>query len=64
MRPILRAIGLLAALAGANGPALAKPVETEAGLLEGLSSKGLHIYKGVPYAQAPVGERRWREPAP
>lgn len=28
------------------------------------SADGIRVYKGLPYAAPPVGERRWREPAP
>ncbi len=28
------------------------------------SAEGIRVYKGLPYAAPPTGERRWREPAP
>ena len=31
-------------------------------MLEGVSSSGISIFKGVPFAAPPVGELRWREP--
>jgi para-nitrobenzyl esterase len=40
------------------------PVVTESGPVEGLAGDGVTIFRGIPYAAAPVGERRWREPAP
>lgn len=44
---------------------LSQPVRVAAGLLEGdTSSPGLSIYRGVPYAAAPVGTNRWRAPQP
>src|SRR6185312_2546005 len=55
-------IWALAALAIANG-AWAAPVRTTAGLVEGTSEDGLSVYRGVPFAAPPVGDRRWRPPA-
>jgi len=37
---------------------------TEAGAVRGARADGLAIYKGVPYAAAPVGALRWRPPHP
>jgi len=44
-------------------------VETDAGRVEGAAvtapdGTGLARFLGVPYAAAPIGERRWRAPAP
>jgi para-nitrobenzyl esterase len=36
-------------------------VKTEAGLVAG-SGKDIHVWKGIPYAQAPTGDLRWKEP--
>lgn len=40
--------------------------KTENGMIEGLydTSTGLQLYLGVPYAQPPVGELRWKAPQP
>ena len=37
-------------------------VKTANGMLEGVNSSGIRIFKGVPFAKPPVGELRWREP--
>ena len=39
-------------------------VETNAGKIEGYQQRGLCVFKGVPYAVPPVGERRWLPPEP
>ncbi len=38
--------------------------ETNVGLLEGEQQGDTRVFRGVPYAQAPVGELRWQPPAP
>lgn len=39
-------------------------VATESGLVRGLAGEETRIFLGIPYAAPPVGERRWRPPAP
>ncbi|HET9826421.1 MAG TPA: carboxylesterase family protein, partial [Chitinophagaceae bacterium] len=39
-------------------------VKTENGTLEGVDESGIKTFKGVPFAAAPVGNLRWREPQP
>ncbi len=40
-----------------------KQVQTKYGILEGVTSnKGYALFRGVPYAKAPVGELRWKAP--
>jgi para-nitrobenzyl esterase len=39
-------------------------VQVQSGTLQGVEADGLLIYKGVPYAAAPIGDLRWREPQP
>lgn len=59
-----RATAALIALVLGHGTALASPVQVESGALQGVEIKGLSIYRGVPYALAPLGDLRWREPQP
>jgi len=38
-------------------------VKTESGLVAGLGS-GIHVWKGISYAQPPIGDLRWKAPQP
>ena len=42
----------------------AQIVRINTGLLRGTIENGIESYKGIPYAQPPVGELRWRPPQP
>jgi para-nitrobenzyl esterase len=39
-------------------------VNTTCGKLEGSFEEGLFVFRGIPYAAPPVGERRWLPPVP
>lgn len=39
-------------------------VRTANGVLEGTDCSGVKVFKGVPFAEAPVGELRWKAPQP
>ncbi|MBN1382405.1 MAG: carboxylesterase/lipase family protein [Deltaproteobacteria bacterium] len=39
-------------------------VTLTSGKLEGIEKKGLFTFKGIPYAEPPVGSKRWRPPEP
>jgi len=45
-------------------PAAAAPVRIDGGLVEGTRADGAILYRAIPYAAAPTGLRRWREPQP
>ena len=56
---------LLAAVGGGAAFAAEAPVATVAeGRVAGVRAGGLRVFRGIPYAAPPVGERRWRPPAP
>ena len=38
--------------------------QTANGILEGINESGIHSFKGIPFAQPPVGNLRWKEPLP
>jgi len=38
--------------------------KTANGLVEGIASSGISIFIGIPFAQPPVGDLRWKEPQP
>lgn len=46
------------------GNAVAPIVRTRAGKLEGCAEDGLFVFRGVRYAEPPVGPRRWMAPEP
>jgi len=69
-RLTLGAASLALAIA-AGAPALAagtmdKPVRTQQGAVSGTASEvaGVRVFKGIPFAAAPVGALRFREPQP
>ena len=39
-------------------------VKTQYGVLEGFEENGVKKFLGVPFAQAPVGDLRWKAPQP
>ncbi len=44
--------------------ALTTVVEMTTGSVRGLIENGAHVFRGIPYAAAPTGKRRFRPPAP
>ena len=38
--------------------------QTQKGTLRGQIEEGIHVFRGVPFAQPPVGDLRWRRPQP
>jgi para-nitrobenzyl esterase len=56
---------LAAILCGLASVAEAGPIaRLDAGRIEGVSTHGVRAFLGLPYAQAPVGDLRWRPPRP
>ena len=64
-RPL--ALCALAALALSSAQARAEPdpvVKAPVGAVRGLWDGGLRVFRGIPYAQPPVGPARWKPPTP
>lgn len=52
---------------GSPSTLTAKPavlIDTPIGKIEGLVEGSLNVFKGIPYAQAPLGAARWKPPVP
>lgn len=43
---------------------MSKVIQTQQGLVQGVPYEGYTLFKGIPYAKAPVGDLRWRRPEP
>ena len=39
-------------------------IQTKKGRVKGVELDGYTVFRGIPYAQAPVGEMRWKRPEP
>ena len=62
MKKIL--FSVLAVLALGWTGALAAPVHTTSGVVEGTVEGGLAVYRGIPFAAPPVENLRWKPPQP
>ena len=64
-RLAIRAIVTALAMALGAGSAMAQ-VKTTAGLVAGTTSAdgNVRVFRGIPFAAAPVGDLRWTEPRP
>ncbi len=64
---VVHVFGLLwlcGATAALSAPAPAHTVRVEGGVVSGVAGEGVVAWKGVPYAAPPLGDLRWRAPAP
>jgi para-nitrobenzyl esterase len=58
---MIRALIALSALAMA-GDASAQVIKAPAGAVEGKAVRGVSVFKGIPFAQPPIGPLRWKAP--
>jgi len=63
MKKMIAAFALLAATA-LNSSALILQTKVAQGDIEGVEHNGAALYKRIPYAEAPLGELRWKAPVP
>lgn len=57
-------IAAMAAAMAFNAQALITRTIVQQGEIEGVEHEGAALYKKIPYAEAPVGELRWKAPVP
>jgi para-nitrobenzyl esterase len=59
-------VGALLAVSVTGFAALPAEIKTDSGTVAGTSGESpeVHVFKGIPYAAAPVGQNRWRPPQP
>ena len=56
-------VGYLLVCSGCSD-GIAIRAQTNSGVIEGREADGIRRYRGIPYAQPPVADLRWRPPLP
>ena len=57
-------LAILSACSQKQAKEVTLQVQTKYGVLEGIEEDGVKKFLGVPFAQAPVGDLRWKAPQP
>ena len=60
----IASLAILSACSKKQAKEVTLQVETKYGILEGIEEDGVKKFLGVPFAQAPVGDLRWKAPQP
>lgn len=60
--PLVVLFGMALAFTAVSATAHANPIKTDSGYVAGVEDGTAHVYKGIPFAAAPVGDLRWRAP--
>jgi para-nitrobenzyl esterase len=63
MKRLVVAVALIG-VASVLGRAAGDVVTIDGGKLRGTSADGVRVFKGIPFAAPPIGERRWKPPQP
>ena len=58
------AMAMLSACADKKAEEVTLQVKTQYGILQGIEEDGVKKYLGIPFAQPPVGQLRWKAPQP
>ena len=61
---VVGSMAILSACSLKNAEEVTLQVKTQYGILEGFEESGVKKFLGVPFAQAPVGDLRWKAPQP
>lgn len=61
---VIACVAVFCSCSEKKGEAVTLQVKTQYGVLEGFEEDGVKKFLGVPFAQAPVGELRWKAPQP
>ncbi len=64
MRLLAAVLGATVSFALAHADDFSRQVRTQSGLIAGATAAGVLYFKGIPYAQPPLGNLRWRAPLP
>ncbi len=65
LKPLTIAMTMVASLvACTNPPNDPLVIATDKGAVKGVQQESLRVFKGIPFASPPVGDKRWRAPTP
>ncbi len=62
--PLVGTLCITLILSACGGPAKGPEHATPLGAVQGTFADGIHVFRDLPYAAPPTGERRWQRPYP